>query len=235
MDDSRSRSLLGDPKKLLGLRQTLGWTQKTAASKSGYSTRLIRKLETGGNVRPDTLLNVLQCYHEASGAEQWDWTEFLSSEPAPIQNESSTTGSEEVPGHELVQRLEEYFDTVYNQRQVSFVREFASENFIFYGEGTQRQGVGVVEQRAEGLLAGFNPIQMTMEKSFVHENTVIMYWSVRMKHAGEFVGYPATNRWVSVRGNSIVTFQGRTAIQAEDIWEVDDVLRQISGDEPRVI
>ena len=51
--------LVGDVEKLLQLRQSLGWTQNDAAEKSGYTSRLIRKIEAGGTVKPSTLLDVL--------------------------------------------------------------------------------------------------------------------------------------------------------------------------------
>ncbi len=53
-----------DGQRLKELRQLIGWTQELAAEKSGYSERLIRKLERGGPVEWQTLHDVLDAYHE---------------------------------------------------------------------------------------------------------------------------------------------------------------------------
>lgn len=76
MNKLNPRSLVGDPNKIRQLRQTLGWTQDDAATRSGYSARLIRKIEARASVRPATLRDVLQCYHEALEIKQWNIKDF---------------------------------------------------------------------------------------------------------------------------------------------------------------
>ena len=71
------KSLIGDATKFRQLRQDLGWTQNDAATRSGYSERLIRKIESGASVRPSTLRDVLQCYHEAQEKRPWNIADFL--------------------------------------------------------------------------------------------------------------------------------------------------------------
>ena len=74
------KSLISDANKIRQLRQTLGWTQNDAATRSGYSERLIRKIESGASVRPSTLRDVLQCYHEAQEKRPWNIADFLVDE-----------------------------------------------------------------------------------------------------------------------------------------------------------
>jgi len=76
------RTLTGDPNIIQNLRQPLGWTQDDAAHRSGYSARLIRKIESEASVRPATLRDVLQCYHEALETQSWNIVNFLLAEEA---------------------------------------------------------------------------------------------------------------------------------------------------------
>ena len=71
-------TLTGDVNKIRKLRQSLGWTQNEAAAQSGYSPRLIRKIESGAGVRPATLRDVLQSYHEALKIQSWSIADFCS-------------------------------------------------------------------------------------------------------------------------------------------------------------
>jgi len=80
MNKFNPRSLIGDSKKIRKLRRSLGWTQNDAAAQSGYSERLIRKIEAGASVRPTTLRDVLQCYHEALEMPPWSIADFLLDE-----------------------------------------------------------------------------------------------------------------------------------------------------------
>jgi hypothetical protein len=56
-----------------------------------------------------------------------------------------------------------------------------------------------------------------------------------MKHVGPFLGIEPTDREVKVRGNSLVVFAEGFAVEAEDQFDVDDLLQQLQGLPPRII
>ena len=225
-----SHSVSVDASKIVLLRQELGWTQEEAAWRAGYSERLIRKLEKQAKVRPQTVRDIVQCFHEALGRTEWSLADFII-EP---DSESVTSTSEE-DGAFLMERMRSYYDIVYQQRCPDRIREYVDENIRFLAEGTVRTGREAIEDRASKLLAAFDPIEFSIDKIFNQDQIVFTYWSVHMKHIGDFLDVPATNLWVDVRGHSIVQFADGVVVDAEDHFDVDDLMRQLCGQEPRVI
>lgn len=229
---SSVHSVTPDASKLVSLRHRLGWTQQDAATRSGYSDRLIRKVEKPLPVRPQTLRDVVQCYLNAIGEDEVDMDQFIHSTQDSNGAASGNNESGECP---FANRMRDYYDVVYQQREIDRIKEFACPNIRFTSEGVTRTGVDAIQQRASLLLASFDPIEFTIDRNFSQNQIVVSYWSVRMKHVGDFFEIPATNRWVNVRGNSVVEFAEDLVVEGEDQFDVDDLVRQLTGQEPRVI
>jgi predicted ester cyclase len=184
-------------------------------------------MESGAGIRPQTLLDILTCYHERLGTESWEFETFLA--------ESSVVASPETGTCPCIQKMRDYYRTIYEQRQPERISDFACESIRFTGEGTTRVGVEVLEQRARTLLDAFDPIKFTVDRIQSQSQIVTSFWTVRMKHVGSFLGIDATERWVDVRGNSLVVFAEGFAVEAEDQFDVDDLLRQLQGLSPRIL
>ena len=228
--------LVGDAEKLLQLRQSLGWTQDDAAEKSGYTSRLIRKIEAGGTVKPSTLLDVLHCYHEAREENDWCMADFIvpqesvSAEKSTEQTNSDSNNLEDLQ----TTLIRNYFETVFNQRNLEQVANFVCPKVRFtHGGGEEQIGVQVIEQLAEKILAGFDPIRHSINQAFVTDGKVFCFWRVEMKHVGEFGGVEATGKWVKSQGLTICRVEQELMVEANDNWDVYDVIRQLSGEPKR--
>ena len=238
MPKSSSRSIAVHAEKLLVLRQNLGWTQEHAATKSGYSCRLIRKIESGGRVRPETLVDVLQCYHVAIGCDQWHVSDFLLSEADG--NDSGDASSQQLRDEKQkdqqrqIQRMQQWYTTIYNERQIDQLDDFIDAKIKYqHGQGEVHVGIDLIRKLAASVLNGFNPLQFTFPQSFYSEGYVHTFWHLRMKHEGEFGGVAATGKWVTCRGNSRVKLVNNKMVDAEDNWDVYDVIRQLEGTSPK--
>ena len=230
--------LVGDAEKLLHLRHSLGWTQDDAAEKSGYTSRLIRKMETGGAVKPSTLLDVLHCYHEAREEEDWCMADFIAPEVKPDNTDESIEQANPEPKNledtSQITLIKSYFETVFNQRHLERVSEFVCPNVRFtHGGGEEQVGIQVIEQLAEKILTGFDPIRHSISQVFVADGQVYCFWRVEMKHVGEFGGVDATGKLVKSQGLTICRFERGLMVEANDNWDVYDVIRQLSGEPDR--
>lgn len=201
-------------------RLSLGWSQEFAAAKSGYTDRLIRKLERGGPVHPLTFQNVVQAYSEASPA-----TEIFTAESLII-------GEAE---HDLESLARQWLDGVYNQRDRTLVDTLMSPDVVLIAEGATRQGREVVRQRVESVLAAFDPLNLTVERLYVEKETVIAYWRVRKRHIGDFLGIAPTRRWVQLRGSSMAVFRSGQIVEVRDHWDVQDLVQQLTGNASRPV
>lgn len=213
------------------LRQALGWTQNESAKRSGYSARLIRKLEAGGNVKPSTLWDMLQCYHEASGRTDWDMLDYIASDDqAPARPDGQKVADSDRDDHDRqLDAIKIYFDVIYNQRRVDRIAEFVAPEIKFtHGEGEPQFGLAIVQQLASSLLNGFDPIHHTIDQAFIADGQVYCFWHVEMKHAGEFGEVRATGKWVKAQGQTICRFRDGLVVESNDSWDVYDVIRQLN-------
>lgn len=227
VNQPKKNSVVADAKKLIALRHALGWTQEQAARRVDYSDRLIRKLELGSSVRPKTLFDILACYHDHLAVPKWELNDFLES--------GSVSQRDTAIGEARIARVKEYYEVVYNQRDIENAPLLFSEDVVFTGEGVTRRGREILLNRAKTFLAAFCPIEFRVVESFAQNDLVVSYWNVRMRHSGEFFEVPATDLWVEVRGNSIIRFEEEWVVEAEDQWDVEDLFRQLRGESPRVI
>jgi len=203
-----------DGRRLKQLRKALGWTQETVALKAGYTDRLIRKLERGGPVAARTLRDVLDAYREHE---------------AEIHVAALETFVVGLSSHDLEYMIRSWFERAFNQRDVQVVDELIHENVVLYAEGQTLIGRDHLRQRVNGLLAAFDPLQITVENVLLDGNTTVAYWTVRKKHIGEFLGIPPTQKWASLKGSSLTVFESGQIIQARDHWDVQHLIDQLSS------
>ena len=126
---SAHRSVTPDSERLLLLRQQLGWTQQEVAAKSGYSVRLIRKIEKQQSVRPQTLRDIVECYSRAIHNVSPKIDNFIL---RPSQSEVENSSSEDTGVEcELVTKMREYYDVVYQKRQPDRIVDYCCPNIRY--------------------------------------------------------------------------------------------------------
>jgi len=228
---SHQYSVTPDAQAIIPLRRQLAWTQQEAATKAGYSVRLIRKIEKQQPVRSQTLKDVIQCYSDALKCDSYHLEDFITNS-AKNNGEASDKPSEDCS---LVERTREYYDAVYQKRQLNRIADYTCPDIRFTSEGETRIGVDAIRKRAATLLDAFDPIKFSVERSFSKDQIVVTSWSVKMKHVGGFFDIPATGKWVDVRGNSIIVFAEGLAVESEDQFDLDGLVRQLTGQKPLVI
>ncbi|KAA5539565.1 helix-turn-helix domain-containing protein [Roseiconus nitratireducens] len=214
-----SRGLPVDGKALKNRRMRLGLTQEAAAKLAGYSDRVIRKLERGGPVLMETLDNVVEAYNGKDPVVALPASAYLFVQPDT----------------DLEAFCRRWFDGVYNQRDLAIIDEMMAEDVQIDSEGEVRHGRDTIRNRVSHVLSAFNPLTITVESIITQGNTFAVNWSVRKKHVGEFLGLAATGRWIEVKGTSQATVQNGQIVSVRDHWDIDNCLRQISGDSSRPV
>ena len=209
-------SVFVDGLQLRQLRQSLRWTQEQAAEKSGYTDRLIRKLERGGPVNVQTLKDVVEAYGASS-------VELLSVTAESFIREQTRTMMESL--------ARQWFERIFNKREIDAINELVAPSVMLLAEGTTHVGRDAMRDRVQAVLNAFNPLQLTIEKVLVDGDSTVVYWMVKKKHIAEFLGIPATNRWVKLRGSSHARFENNQIIEARDHWDIHDLIQQLTRPE----
>ena len=167
-ENSKSkRNVLVNGNKLRGIRETLRLTQIEAAALAGYSTRLIRKLESGGSVSRETLNNVVTAYQESLTRAS---DSALPRTLRPIDFILCT------PVDAMQQVAHDWFDRVFNQRDLSAVDDLVHPEITLIAEGQTLKGQEAVKARLRAILDGFNPLRLCIEHLFSDGQTTIVYW-----------------------------------------------------------
>lgn len=202
-------SVFVDGERLKQLRQSCHWTQEQAAEKAGYTDRLIRKLERGGPVNIQTLRNVVEAYHEESGLSIRVAAESFIREENRAMMESLSR---------------QWFESILIKRNVNAIDQLVAANAKLFAEGTAFHGRAAIRERLQTVLDAFNPLCVSAEQVLVDGNSTAVFWLKRAKHIGTFLGIPATNRWVTLRGCFHARFQNRQITEARDHWDIHNLL-----------
>lgn len=220
-------SINPNPETASNLRAALGWSQASAAKQAGYSERVIRKIEAGQSVRPQTLIDVLQCYQCALKELGIDLAKFACKEVPDNVNQPALTGNQ--------RRMIDYYQQVFVQRRPEVIPKFIHDDIRFISEGVTRIGIEIVQERANAFLSGFNPIDMAIVRMVGDGQTVSASWIATMTHVGHFLNVPGSGRTIQVQAVCVATFQDELCIEAQDQIDVDDLYQQIIGRDRRTI
>ncbi len=216
---SSQRSVLVDGQKLRRVRQALGWTQTDAAKRSGYSARLIRKMENGGPISRASLDTIVTAYQEGIELKN------LPDLPRILRTNDYVQCT---PKDELERVAFNWFDRIFNHRDLSTIDELTVPDVQLIAEGATLQGRKPVRERIEAILNGFNPLRLCVEHLFTDGSTVIIYWQVDATHSGDFLGFPATDKQISIRGSTMALILDNKFVEARDHWDVKHLIDQIS-------
>ena len=219
-NSSRRGSVFVDGDKLKSLRHALGLTQEQAAARAGYTDRLIRKLERGGPVSPQTVRDMAEAY------------------AAAVPKGASLTPQDlmvATPAAELERLVRTWFHRAYNERDLAVIAEMMHPDIVLHSEGATRQGREVIEQRVSLVLGAFQPLQLTVEKVICEKDHAVAYWSVVKTHVGDFLGIPATGKEVTLMGSSWARFEQGLIVEVRDHWDVQDLIQKLTGNPSRPV
>ena len=115
------------------------------------------------------------------------------------------------------------FEDVFNKGNLAAVDELAAPNIIFHSstEPEPIHGREGLRQFVARLRAGFPDVHFTIEDVVAEGDRVVIRWTSRQTHTGEYQGMPPTGRQARGQGIDIFRMAGG---QAEEVWLVLDAL-----------
>lgn len=127
--------------------------------------------------------------------------------------------------------LRRWFEEVWNQRRDDVMEELAHKDLICHGTGGP---VEVLHGLDEGfrpfyktLLGAFPDIHFTVEATIRQGDTEALRWSARMTHAGDHLGFPATNKPVTSTGMVFARLENGKFAESWDNWDMMGMMKQI--------
>jgi steroid delta-isomerase-like uncharacterized protein len=122
------------------------------------------------------------------------------------------------------------FDEAFNQGDLAAVDEVVSPDAVDHDPSNPFAGERGPEsaKKAISLYRGaFSDLQFTVEAQYADGDVVITRWSSTGTHDGDGLGFPATNKAVSVSGIGIDRFEDGQIVEAWNHWDTAGMLQQL--------
>lgn len=114
-----------------------------------------------------------------------------------------------------------YYDEVFNEGKVDLLDQLAVPDYVEHNPFPgQAAGLEGLRQRAEAILGAFRP-RFTVEDVICEGDRVVVRWSQRAVHVGDFMGIPATGKSITLRG---IDIHGMRDGRMSEHWDVVDML-----------
>ncbi|MEO8612916.1 MAG: ester cyclase [Chloroflexota bacterium] len=115
----------------------------------------------------------------------------------------------------------------WNAHDVDHLVEFFSPDYIGYDVAQSApvcglEGISISFMR---YLYAFPDIHFTPDQIVIEDDQVTMAWTACGTHQGKFMHIPPTNRYLTIKGVSILTFSGNKIVRGQYIWDVAGLLR----------
>jgi steroid delta-isomerase-like uncharacterized protein len=124
-----------------------------------------------------------------------------------------------------------WIDEGFNRKNPAIVTEIFLEDFVV---GGQRIGRAGLRQAMTQRLAAFPDLEVTLTELLAEGNKVVIWYTARGTHRGEFEGIPATGRRVTWVGSDLLRIDGSRIVEGRFLDDSLGLLRQLRapGDRP---
>jgi steroid delta-isomerase-like uncharacterized protein len=98
---------------------------------------------------------------------------------------------------------------------------FYDDSIRWHGNGPQPMGKAAVRAFYEGILAAFSENRLDVHETFGVDDRLTCRYTLSGKHAGTFLGVPATGTQVAIPGITIMHFREGRCVER---WSSADML-----------
>jgi predicted ester cyclase len=96
-----------------------------------------------------------------------------------------------------------FYEEVFNQGKEDVIDEIISPDYIDYGHEPPGKGIEGAKQDYRGATSVFSDTHYTIDELIATGDRVIVRWTGKYVHSGDFAGIKATGKPVSLTGMSI--------------------------------
>ncbi len=96
------------------------------------------------------------------------------------------------------------YEETMNQRNLAVLDEFYVPDFVYHGTSRTIQGVEALKQALSLYFSAFPDLRLTMEDLIAEGDRVVVRFTYRGTHTGDFMGMPPTGKQLVVPGIGIM-------------------------------
>jgi steroid delta-isomerase-like uncharacterized protein len=127
-----------------------------------------------------------------------------------------------------------FYEEVFNEGNLNAADKFLAADMVDH-ETLLRQGTGLegFKRSLASLRAAFPDLRVTLEDVISAGDKVVVRWTDRGTHRGEFLGMAQTGRRVSTTGITIFRFSGGKIVEQWTNWDTLSLLGQLGARDRR--
>lgn len=127
---------------------------------------------------------------------------------------------------QVVRRL---IEEGWNQGKTEVVSELLANNCRFHDEVFPHltSGADNLRRHIESCRTGFPDLKFSIDDTIAERDEVVVHWTARGTHKGQFLGMPATNKKAAVTGTSIYRLDGSKIAESWANWNLMSMMEQL--------
>ena len=115
-------------------------------------------------------------------------------------------------------------------RQLDAAFELYAADYIYHGPGGQElRGRDGIRGLWEVFLTGFPDLSFIVDDMISRGDKVVVRWTIRGTHTGEFLGVPASNRMITLPMTEIFRIADGQLVEAWDQYDRMHLMQQIGA------
>jgi steroid delta-isomerase-like uncharacterized protein len=138
----------------------------------------------------------------------------------PQQNQSTEQNKQ------VVQR---FVEECWNQGNLNKASEFLADQIRFHDPVFPNLNAGIqnIKNHIEGTRKAFPDLKITIDDTIAERNEVVLHWTARGTHQGQFLGMQPTQRKVTIDGTSIYRLEGAKIAESHANWNLASMMAQL--------
>lgn len=118
----------------------------------------------------------------------------------------------------------------FNARNLDAIDELFAPGYVLHVPGAPDvEGPGALKQMVAGTFESLSDVVLTVEDMVAEGDRVATRWTITALHTGNFMGVPATNRRITIRGMILDRFVDGRMVEAWDLFDTYGVMQQLGS------
>ena len=127
------------------------------------------------------------------------------------------------------QVVQRFVEECWNQGNLNKASEFLTDQVRFHDPvfPSLNPGIQNIKTHIEVCRRAFPDLKFTIDDTIAERNEVVLHWSARGTHKGQFLGMQPTNRKVTIDGTSIYRLEGSKIAESHANWNLASMMAQL--------
>jgi steroid delta-isomerase-like uncharacterized protein len=143
----------------------------------------------------------------------------------PIDNRQPTN-NQTTDNRQIAQR---FMEECWTQGKLDMVTELVSSGCTYHDPAfpSLTSGADNLKRHIESCKSGFPDLTFTVDDTIAERNEVVLHWTARGTHKGQFLGMAPTNRNATISGTSIYRIDGGKIVEQWADWNLMSLMEQL--------